>query len=175
MAANSCCYKRTDRKPGKLKLLDKMYKNISILFMLLFSLSSYAQQSNAAYDSTLAKKLGADEYGMKQYLFVLIKTGPVTGLSKEVKDSLFAGHMANINRMVDQKKLIVAGPFMKNESGFRGLFILDVKDQTEAAQLMAADPAIHSGVLAVEYYPWYGSAALPVYLESIDKIWQKKP
>ena len=147
-----------------------------ILLLLLLATTGFCfSQTNPEYNEPLAKALGADDYGMKAYVFCLLKTGSNTTASLEERQKLFEGHMANINRLAEEKKLVVAGPFMKNESGFRGLFILDVKDQTEAAELMAADPAIHSGVLAVEYYPWYGSAALPVYLESADKIWQKQP
>ena len=89
---------------------------------LIISLSSFAQKTNSNYDSTLAKKLGADEYGMKLYVFVMLKTGTGIEENKAIRDSLFGGHLANIERLVDLKKMIVAGPMMKNEKNYRGIF-----------------------------------------------------
>ena len=74
------------------------------------------------------------------------------------------------------KKLIVAGPFGKNENNYRGIFILNnVETPDKARELLQTDPAIKAGLLDVELYNWYGSAALPEYLEFSDKVWKKKP
>ena len=47
---------------------------------LCLALSSHAQTAaevaSPAYDAELARSLGADENGMKSYVFVLLKTGP---------------------------------------------------------------------------------------------------
>jgi len=48
-----------------------------------------AQTSKPVYDSTLAKKLGADEYRMKNYVLVLLKTGTYKAKDKKESDSLF--------------------------------------------------------------------------------------
>lgn len=145
-----------------------------ILLILLFTCGN-AQEVNPLYDSTLAKSFGADEYGMKMYVMVILKTGSNTTENKVVIDSLFTGHMNNIFRLVELKKLVVAGPFGKNENGFRGIFILDVISMDEAKELMQTDPAIKANLLLPELYPWYGSAALPAYLEVSDKIWKSQP
>lgn len=83
--------------------------------VLIFSMTSIAQKINPGYDSTLAKKFGADDYGMKTYILVILKTGSNTTNNKTLVDSLFAGHLKNIMRLVDENKLIVAGPLVKNE------------------------------------------------------------
>ncbi|MEZ5027923.1 MAG: hypothetical protein R2765_03970 [Ferruginibacter sp.] len=104
---------------------------MKIIFSLLFFSFSYylnAQKLNPAYDSALAKKYGADDYGMKMYVLVILKTGTNTTTNKVLTDSLFAGHMSNIAHMVKINKLVVAGPFSKNEKAYRGIFILNVKD-----------------------------------------------
>jgi uncharacterized protein len=146
-----------------------------ILIIILFAfISGFAQTGNPNYDPELAKKLGADDFGMKSYVLVMLKTGSNTNAEKAYIDSCFTGHMANINRLVKEGKLIVAGPMGKNECTYRGIFILDLPF-SEAASVLQTDPAIHSGLLGYEIYPWYGSAALPVYLETADKIWQTKP
>ncbi len=144
-----------------------------LIAVLLFFLSSvFAQSQNPKYDSTLAKKLGADEYGMKMYVLVILKTGSNKSTDKALRDSCFAGHMTNIGRLVETKELIVAGPFGKNESDFRGIFILNVPKMEDAKKLLETDPAIKANFLLPEMYPWYGSAALSEYLEASDKIWK---
>ncbi|RYY60611.1 MAG: hypothetical protein EOO05_09310 [Chitinophagaceae bacterium] len=41
--------------------------------------------------------------------------------------------------------------------------------------MLAMDPAIAANLFDVEIYPWYGSAALPMYLPFHKKIEKKKP
>ena len=89
----------------------------NLLFLLFFCFSCtilQAQSSNSQYDKVLADSLGGDDYGMKMYTFVILKTGPNPIHDKKIRDSLFAGHMANINRLAAMGKLIVAGPFETN-------------------------------------------------------------
>ncbi len=143
----------------------------TVLFLTI-SIASLAQKVNPDYDSALAKKLDADDYGMKMYVLVILKTGTNLTDDKKLKDSLFAGHMSNINHMVSINKLIVAGPIEKNEKTYRGIFILDVKTFEEAEKLLENDPAVKEKLLTAEMYNWYGSAALPVYLKISDKIWK---
>lgn len=147
----------------------------TLLFLpvfLLLGVVSSAQTINPNYDSTLAKTFGPDDYGMKMYVLVILKTGSNTVENKAVRDSLFAGHMQNIGRLVDMGKLIVAGPLGKNDKTYRGIFILNVTTFEEANQLMEADPAIKEKLLEPELYHWYGSAALSDYLKTSDKIWK---
>ncbi|MGA6121516.1 YciI family protein [Sphingobacterium sp. UDSM-2020] len=147
-------------------------KNILYLGLLILgTLSrSYAQKTNAKYDHVLADSLGADNYGMKYYSFVLLKTGATKITDKDSVNRLFDGHMKNIQRLAKEKKLIVAGPFGKNERDYRGIFILNVKTIKEAESLLSTDPAIKAGLLISEITLWYGSAALPLYLEASEKV-----
>lgn len=119
--------------------------------------------------------MGADDYGMKSYVFAILKTGTNTSTDKELKSKAFRGHLDNINRLVKENKLIVAGPFGKNENTYRGLFIFNVKTLEEARELIKTDPAIVEKYLAVDLYSWYGSAALSEYLKTADKIWKINP
>ncbi len=132
--------------------------------------------SNPDYDDALAKQLGSDDYGMKSYVFVMLKTGSNKSTDKAWINERFRGHLDNIDRLVAQGKLIVAGPFGENEKGYRGIFLLNrVSTPEEARELLQSDPAIRDGLLDAEIYTWYGSAALPLYLESAGKIWKQKP
>ncbi|AZJ35138.1 YciI family protein [Tenacibaculum singaporense] len=150
-------------------------KPFLILIIALLSTSINAQNSNPNYDAELAKELGADNYGMKGYVFAILKTGSNTSKNKEEKNKAFRGHLNNINRLVKEQKLIVAGPFGKNENSFRGLFIFNVKTIEEAKELIKTDPAVKAKYLDVDLYNWYGSAALSEYLKAADKIWKINP
>lgn len=153
-----------------------MLKSLSILFFTgFFMLAATAQQSNPKYDAVLAQQLKADEYGMKMYVLAMLKTGDALIEDKTIRDSLFAGHMQNIRQLVDEGKMIVAGPLLKNDKAYRGLFILNTASIPEADSMVMRDPAIRSRLLIAEFYQWYGSAALPLYLDSADRIWQKQP
>ncbi|MBK8854330.1 MAG: hypothetical protein IPN10_09555 [Saprospiraceae bacterium] len=130
---------------------------------------------NPEYDDLLANKLGGDDLGMKSYIWVILKTGSNTSTDKNFINECFRGHMNNIQKLVKEEKMIVAGPLGKNDKTYRGIFILDVKTLDEAKVLLQADPAVTEGLLEAEYFLWYGSAALPEYLPYADKIWKIKP
>lgn len=160
----------------------------SMLILVLLILSSCAvkntPQSNLAppaesgFDHKLADSLGADERGMKNYMLVILKTGPrdTEITDKTQRSNLFKGHFANMEVMEKEGKLIMAGPFAtKNELGYRGLFLLDVKTEAEAVQLIGEDPTVKNGIFSYEILPWYGSAAIPVHLKYHKKISVKNP
>lgn len=130
------------------------------LAMNVFLIKAQAQ-GILEYDSVLAKKLGADERGMRPYVLAILKTGPYTPASKIEKDSLFQGHFANIGRLAEEGKLSLAGPFMKNDKQWRGLYLFNVATIGEAEELAKTDPAVKAGIFVLEYTPWYGSAILP--------------
>lgn len=151
-----------------------MHYILSLLFIMTSITSGFAQTDNPDYDAKLAKELGADDYGMKSYIFVILKTGSNQNTSDTAfVNECFAGHLSNIKRLAKEKKLVLAGPLGKNEKTYRGLFILNVTTKEEAQELLQSDPAIAANFLAPEIYPWYGSAALPEYLSVSEKIWKK--
>jgi uncharacterized protein YciI len=113
----------------------------------------------SVYDSILAKKLGADEIGMKKYVIAFLKKGPKRDQDSATAAEIQKGHMANINRMAEEGKLILAGPFF-DDFDIRGIYIFNVETIEEAEALTKTDPAIKSGRLSMELHPWYGSAAL---------------
>ena len=130
-------------------------------------------QSNE-YDSALAKKLHADEYGMKNYIFVILKSGSNVIADKVKEDSIFHGHLDNITRLANEGKLSLAGPFGKNDDQYRGLFIFNVSTLEEAQSLLATDPAVQAKLLEPVMYKWYGSASLQEIPELHKKIQKTK-
>lgn len=134
-------------------------------------LSESLQTREPLYDAELAKKLGADERGMKMYVLCILKTGPkdseITGKERE---DIFAGHFANIQRLADEGKLAVAGPFEKNDKSYRGLYIFNVPTLEDAEKLVVLDPAVKAGVFVPDLTLWYGSAAMMVVSETHKKL-----
>jgi len=149
-------------------------KSTILVAFLFLSLKAIAQKDNPKYEKGLADSLGGDDYGMKPYVLVILKTGTNKIDKKETVDSLFQGHMANINRLASIGKLVVAGPLKKNDKHYRGIFILNVKTVEEASVLLASDPAVKEKLLDAELFQWYGSAALPEYRKAHEKIEKKK-
>lgn len=146
-------------------------KHLLTLFVFLLAAGAAFAQ-NLSYDSTLAARLGAEPNGMKRYVMAFLKRGPV-----QIKDSLERvnlqkAHLQNIERMADEGKLIVAGPFLDKEP-VRGIYIFNVSTIEEAKALTETDPAIQAGTLEMELRPWYGSAAL-IEVTAIHKKISKK-
>jgi uncharacterized protein YciI len=131
-----------------------------------------AEQPRPAYDEALAKRLGADEHGMRQYVFVLLKTGPKPVPKGPERDAMFKGHFANMERLAAEGKLVMAGPF-DGVDGWRGMFVFAVKDIEEAKRLTATDPVLISGEMVAEYHVHYGSAAL-MQVNETHKAIEKK-
>ncbi len=152
-----------------------MNKLLYLFVLVCFAFAANAQTSNPNYDEVLAKSLGADDYGMKSYILVMLKTGDNNTSDKAFIDSCFRGHLNNINLLVEQNKLIVAGPLGKNDKSYRGIFILNVTSIDEAQELLQTDPAVKERLLDAELFKWYGSAALSTYLEASDRVWIVKP
>ena len=133
---------------------------LSFAFLTLLSTNVYAKEAmNGVYDPELATTLGADEYGMKSYVFVTLLTGDVVIDDESRLSEVFAGHFANMSRLAEEGKLVLAGPFVDAKPK-RGIFILNVATIDEAEELVKTDPAVKAGVLAYELTMLYSSAAL---------------
>ena len=55
------------------------------------------------------------------------------------------------------------------------MFIFNTKSKEEAESWVKTDPAVSAGVFNYEILPWYGSAALPLYLKHHDEIAKENP
>ena len=151
-----------------------MKKSILLLLLLTFSTAIFSQETDSKYDEKLAKSLNADDRGMKKYVFCLLKTGTNTTATKEDTEKLFKGHMDNIGRLDKEGKLVLAGPFMKNERNYRGIYIFNASSIEEAKEFVATDPAVQSNLLEAELTLWYGTAAFQEILKIHDKIVKPK-
>lgn len=121
------------------------------------------------YDSLLAQKYGADEYGMRKYVIAFLKRGPNRSKDSTEAAQLQKAHLENIMRLADEGKLILAGPFFGNGE-LRGIYLFDVQTIEEAKKLTETDPAIQKGSLVMELHEWYGSAAVMAIPETHKKL-----
>ncbi|MBX2964893.1 MAG: hypothetical protein KF845_02020 [Cyclobacteriaceae bacterium] len=105
-----------------------------ILCFILISFGSLAQQN--------------------QYTFVFLNTRKdLPELPKEERDKLMEGHLANINRLAAEGKLVAAGPF----DGGGGIFILNTTSFDEVHSWLAPDPGIQANRWKLELLPYTGN------------------
>ena len=99
---------------------------------------------------------------MKTVYFGFLKKGPnrKQGDDKtpEVQE-LQKAHIANINRLAQTKKLVMAGPF-GDDSELRGVFVFRVDSLKEAQDLAATDPMIKIDRLKIDLHPWQVPAGI---------------
>lgn len=88
------------------------------------------------------------------YVFGVLVRGPkwTPEVTEETK-KLQEGHMANINRLSEAGKLVLAGPFVDGGAR-RGVFIFKVDTLEEAQALTETDPAVKAGRLKIELHRW---------------------
>ena len=122
--------------------MNKMLFNLLILFLCSY-LSS----------AVLAQEEERPKYEMKTYQMVFLYKGENRNQDSTEAMKIQEGHMANIQRLADEGKLIVAGPFL-DDKDLRGIFIFDVETEDEVKGLVETDPAIKSGRLRYEIHPW---------------------
>jgi len=88
------------------------------------------------------------------YIFGLLVRGP-KGSKEQTEETkkIQEGHMANINRLAQAGKLVLAGPFY-GDGDRRGVFIFKVDSLAEAQALTDTDPAVIAGRLKIELHRW---------------------
>lgn len=126
------------------------------IFLLALSLAPLALNAQETARTT------PDKIQMTTYVVGFLKKGPNWGAgTKEEGERIQERHLANIRKMAEAGKLIVAGPFSDNGE-LRGMFIFKVASVEEARALAEQDPAIQTGRLALELHPWFAAEGLKV-------------
>lgn len=128
--------------------------------LLLFALiACYSQAQSQDTD-------GNPPAQIVKYFFVELITNPGRpDLPQTQVDSIQTAHMANIGRMVEEKTLMLAGPFEKGG----GIFILKVESMEAAQKLVARDPAVKAGRLLTEIRAWYTATGVFTAEEKFKK------
>ena len=103
------------------------------------------------------KKAATSPLTMETVYFGFLKKGPNRkerdDKNPEVQE-LQKAHLANINRLAETKKLVMAGPF-GDDGDYRGIFVFRVGSLKEAQDLTATDPMIKIDRLRVDLHPWH--------------------
>lgn len=143
--------------------------------------------TGSTFDSALAAKLGADDYGMKAYIMVYLLPGnpaATDSLTPERNQELQMLHLKHLFSQATEGKMVLVGPMMQMakpdttqnpNSALRSVSGICVYDCSyeEAKARANADPRAIAGQIRVECYPWYGSAALGMVNDISAKITKK--
>jgi uncharacterized protein YciI len=105
------------------------------------------------WSEDVMKKTATPETSSRAYLGLLYRGDKWTPEKTPATEELQKAHLANIVRLADLKKLVVAGPFGDN-TPLRGIFVFRVASIDEARELAATDPAVQAGRLKIEMHPW---------------------
>ena len=85
-------------------------------------------------------------------LYLLIyKAGPAWLAGKPLSQQGLRPHGAYMKSLFDDGRLVAGGPMTDTEGG---LAIIRVASAEEAKKVLAADPAIVSGIFTAEVHPW---------------------
>lgn len=101
--------------------------------------------------AVLSLLIGLSASAQYNRVFVFLnKRTEKTELPKEQVDKLMAGHMANINRLAKEGKLVAAGPF----DGGGGIFIFNSSSIEEVEHWLATDPGVQAERWKIEMLPF---------------------
>jgi uncharacterized protein len=102
------------------------------------------------------------EYEMTTYYVAFLYRGPAWSPEDTPERArIQEGHMANIRKMAETGKLLVAGPFT-DDGDLRGLFVFRTATLDEAKAMAEQDPAVKAGRLRLEWHPWFAAKNIAV-------------
>jgi uncharacterized protein YciI len=110
-----------------------------------------------------AVALSAQTTEMEKYYMVILRRGPAwTAKATPESTKVSQGHMANIERLTKEGRMVVAGPFdeQSGERALAGILILRAATMEEAKTLTESDPAVKAGRFVYEIAPWWGPKSL---------------
>ena len=116
----------------------------------------------ASSAATEEPKVGPGGYEMTTYYVGFLYRGAnwTPGETPEAK-KLQEAHMANIQKIAEAGKLVIAGPFT-DDGDLRGLYVFRVASAEEAKALVESDPAVKAGRLRFELHPWFAARNITV-------------
>ena len=134
-----------------------MHRKLFVTVLIMAALASLAV--------AVAAEKGPTGREMELYYVGLLFRGPAwtPGETPEIME-LQKAHLANITRLAESGKLVLAGPFV-DDGDMAGMFVFRVSSLEEAQALCDSDPAVKAGRLRVELHPWYSEKGIAVVQE----------
>lgn len=111
--------------------------------------------------SAVAAEKEEPQYQMRTYVFGFLYVGPTKIEDAAKMKELQAGHMANIGKLAEEGKLILAGPF-RDKGDLRGIFLFNTESVEEAKGWCDSDPAVMAGALRVDLKPWFSAKGITI-------------
>lgn len=97
---------------------------------------------------------------MSTYVLGLLRKGEAWTPERNARiDSLQAGHMANMARMWEAGRLLLAGPVAAKDD-LRGIWVFRADSAAEVSAMAAEDPAIRAGRLQVDLVAWWAPTGI---------------
>ena len=109
------------------------------------------------WSEDIYKKAATSPLKMETVYFGFLKRGPNRKVGDDKNpeiQELQKAHLANITRLAETKKLVMAGPF-GDDGDYRGIFVFRVGSMKEAEELAATDPMIKIDRLRLELHEWH--------------------
>jgi len=128
---------------------------IALGFLLIIAMVSFTIKP------LMAQNKIEEDFQMKQYFMVFLTAGPNRAQDSVTRAKLQEGHLNNITRLFNEKKIVLAGPFL-DKGTYLGIFIFDVATENEVKELLKTDPAIEAGRLGYVIHPWYGPGNIEI-------------
>jgi len=129
--------------------MKKFIQTIALVLPLFIASAAKCQDKKA--DNSKTQKM---EDQIRKYWFVMLLKGPKRDQDSATAAKIQTAHLNNINRLYNEGKIKVAGPFGDN-GNWLGIFIFDCETKEEVEKLLQSDMAVSSGRLAYDIRPWY--------------------
>jgi uncharacterized protein YciI len=116
---------------------------VSALFLLL-----------AGYPAALAAE---KEYEMTTYQFAMLVDGPQRDAIQGAEaEEIQRRHVEYLTSLMEAGTVLVVGP-VEGAAPIRGIVVFTVDTTAEAEEILARDPWVQAGHLAVEIHPWWAA------------------
>jgi uncharacterized protein YciI len=164
-------YVQSLAQAGKLMIAGRIKDDPELMGVVIFRTESAAEARNWLdadpavtagqftaelhpwWSEDVMKKTATPGKTMTAYLAFLVRGEKWTPDKTPETEAIQKAHLANIGRLAEMKKLVVAGPF-GDDGTLRGIFVFRVDSLEEARSLAETDPAVKAGRLALQIHPW---------------------
>lgn len=93
------------------------------------------------------------KWTMKKYSLAMFRSGKEIAPSSDEMQRLQLGHLWNIRRLMDDGKLLAAGPFTRGGE-LRGIGVFNTESAEEVKSWIESDPFVKARLMTVEIHPW---------------------